>query len=75
MDLHGKRIFFKVFLLYKQGLVKHNTVVTHGIEDENMNDLEHERMGELLYYGVAGTISLMKYIHFSIFDNLSKGHP
>ncbi|XP_078338617.1 uncharacterized protein LOC111132219 isoform X2 [Crassostrea virginica] len=26
------------------GLVKHNTVVTHGIEDENMNDLEHERM-------------------------------
>ena len=49
MDLHDKDFFFKVFLLYKQGLVKHNTVVTHGIEDENMNDLEHERMGELLW--------------------------
>ena len=49
MDLHDKRIFLKVFLRYKQGLVKHNTVVTHGIEDENMNDLEHERMGELLW--------------------------
>ena len=43
----AKEFFFN--LLYKQGLVKHNTVVTHGIEDENMNDLEHERMGELLW--------------------------
>lgn len=35
-----------IYNIFVQGGVRHNPDVVHGMEDEKMRDLEHERMGQ-----------------------------